>query len=79
MQHLFMRLCAAFLLAILSWAPSHAAEEDGYQLWLRYRPLPEAQRAHAADSILALGAGSATVAAAQAELRRGLQGLLGKA
>ncbi len=55
--------------------------EDGYDLWLRYRPLPTAQveayRAHAIE--LVLDAGTPTRAAARAELLRGLRGLLGRA
>ena len=79
MHRLFGRLWAAFLLGMLLCIPTHAAAEDGYQLWLRYQPLPAAQRAHVADSILTLGADSPTKGAARAELQRGLQGLLGKA
>jgi len=68
-------LMAAALLAL----PLHA--EDGYDLWLRYRPLPAAQatayRAQAAQ--LVLDAATPTRAAARAELLRGLTGMLGKA
>lgn len=78
MHRLFGRLWAAFLLGMLLCIPTHAAAEDGYQLWLRYQPLPAAQRAQVADSILMLGADSPTRGAARAELQRGLQGLLGK-
>jgi alpha-glucuronidase len=82
-QRSFARLCAAFLLGILLSATSRAAVEsggeDGYDLWLRYRPLPAAQRVHLADAIVTLGADSATLAAARAELRRGLAGMAGRA
>jgi alpha-glucuronidase len=68
-------LAVAALLAL----PLHA--EDGYDLWLRYRPLPAAQatayRAQAAQ--LVLDAATPTRAAARAELLRGLTGMLGRA
>jgi alpha-glucuronidase len=70
-------MVAAFLL--LMAAAVHA--EDGYDLWLRYLPLPAAQatgyRTHATE--LVIDATSPTRAAARAELLRGLAGLLGQA
>ncbi|MFZ2995803.1 alpha-glucuronidase family glycosyl hydrolase [Sphingobium sp.] len=51
--------------------------EDGYDLWLRYRPVPNAQ-AIQPHSITAPGH-SPTVKAAVAELTRGLTGLTGQA
>ena len=69
---------AAFLMLCL---PARAAAEDGYELWLRYLPLP-AERASAVGAHtkhLLIDAGTPTRAAARAELRRGLEGLLGRA
>jgi alpha-glucuronidase len=56
-----------------------AAAEDGYDLWLRYRPIEEpwARRYRAALTQLILAGDSATLQAARAELDRGLRGLLG--
>ncbi|KQV86716.1 alpha-glucuronidase [Massilia sp. Root351] len=67
--------------------------EDGYDLWLRYRPLGKAARVQVrpvASAIVAAGTGTADggsiaapagtpLQAAVAELQRGLGGLLGKA
>lgn len=55
-------------------------EEDGYELWLRYRPVEPAWRARyaAAATMLVEGAPSPTLDAARDELRRGLEGLLGR-
>ncbi len=69
---------AAFLMLCLT---ARAAAEDGYELWLRYQPLP-AERASAVSAHTAhllVDAGTPTRAAARAELRRGLEGLLGRA
>ena len=56
-----------------------AAAEDGYELWLRYRPLADAaaqgQRARFAQ--LVAPASTPTQRAARDELLRGLGGLLG--
>lgn len=67
----FWALCAVF-------AVQSAAAEDGYDLWLRYRPLPAEQRAIYAPATaqLAMPASSPTLAAAKSELSRGLSGLL---
>lgn len=58
-----------------------AAAEDGYDLWLRYRPLPPEQRAayEPATTQLVMPAASPTLAAAKDELLRGLSGLLTRA
>ena len=32
------------LLGLFGTLPARAADEDGYDLWLRYRPLPATQR-----------------------------------
>jgi alpha-glucuronidase len=76
---MLVRLCvaAAWMAAALGVSAAHA--EDGYDLWLRYRPLPAADQAgYAADIRTLVGdAGSPTLAAARRELARGLGGLLG--
>jgi alpha-glucuronidase len=56
-----------------------AAAEDGYDLWLRYRPVeqPLADRYRAALTQLVTGSASPALQVARAELQRGLQGLLG--
>jgi alpha-glucuronidase len=70
-----------FLLLTTAFAMSPAIAEDGHDLWLRYRLLAEPQatayRPHAAE--LVAPAATAVQQAAKAELRRGLQGLLGAA
>nr|WP_217705268.1 alpha-glucuronidase family glycosyl hydrolase [Peristeroidobacter soli] len=55
-----------------------AAAEDGYELWLRYHPLPAEQRAlyAPATSQLVMPTPSPTLAVAKDELLRGLNGLL---
>jgi alpha-glucuronidase len=79
-RYLLCLLCLVCLTGLFATAPSHAAEEDGYDLWLRYRPLPAALRAPLkVDEIVMLAPDSPTVRAASAELRRGLQGMLGRA
>lgn len=62
-------------------SPPHHAEEDGYQLWLRYAPVTDGglraeYRAAFASSYFP-GAGE-TLDAARAELARGFEGLLGR-
>ncbi|CTP92927.1 alpha-glucuronidase [Xanthomonas translucens pv. phlei] len=56
-----------------------AQAEDGYDLWLRYQPLAEAQAApwRAAATQLVADADTPMQRAARDELRRGLRGLLG--
>jgi len=70
-------LCLAAGLISASLTASAAQAEDGYDLWLRYRPLPAAQ-APAARTI-APSADTPTLKIARAELRRGLDGLAGGA
>ncbi|MBN6114285.1 alpha-glucuronidase [Xanthomonas sp. CFBP 8700] len=67
-------LWLAFLLPI-----AVAQAEDGYDLWLRYQPLAEAQAApwRAAATQLVADADTPMQRAARDELRRGLGGLLG--
>jgi alpha-glucuronidase len=68
-----------FLLLLLPIGASPAAAEDGYDLWLRYRPLAPARQQHYAPRLaqLSVPASSPTLRAAQRELARGLDGLLG--
>ncbi len=67
------------LLAMTASVPAFA--EDGYDLWLRYRPVEEAARVRYQPAATALvsGASSATLDAAKTELMHGLTGLLGSA
>jgi alpha-glucuronidase len=73
------RMALVFVALALCGHPVHA--EDGYDLWLRYRPL-ESQWVgpfkHAATQLVG-DAGSPTLQAARSELTRGLSGLLGSA
>ena len=79
-----MRSMLTFIVAIAASTalPAGAAHgEDGYDLWLRYRPLPSAARAAAlpaARAIVAPTGTSPTLEAAITELHRGLAGLLGR-
>jgi alpha-glucuronidase len=76
-------LHAALTALLLSLAATaFSADEDGYDLWLRYRPLERAaqQRVQAQVRSIALpGAASPTTNAALAELNRGLSGMVGRA
>lgn len=68
------------LMLVLPLKPALAVEEDGYDLWLRYRPLAGAYRAHVqsrARAIVHPANPSLTTLAAVAELHRGLTGMLG--
>jgi alpha-glucuronidase len=76
------RLAAVLWVPIaLLLAPHAARAEDGYDLWLRYRPVETAWMApyRSAATALVGEADSATLRAAQAELQRALAGLLGRA
>jgi alpha-glucuronidase len=75
LKNLIRSLCAAACL--MTGATSQAWAEDGYDLWLRYRPLPAAQRP--AAPAIAPTADTPTLKIARAELERGLGGLLGPA
>lgn len=68
-----------FCLGLLALSPARA--EDGYDLWLRYRPLPNAQAQAYRAQLQALVAPQSTELqrSARAELLRGLEGLLGQA
>lgn len=75
----WLRRLAALLLA-LAVLPAVQAE-DGYELWLRYRPLDAGQQAQYRPRLAQLVAPAATPTqrAARGELLRGLGGLLGGA
>jgi len=68
-----------FCVGLLSMFKARA--ENGYDLWLRYRPLPAAQAQAYRAQMQALVAPQSTglQASARAELLRGLEGLLGQA
>ncbi|QSQ39978.1 alpha-glucuronidase [Xanthomonas translucens pv. translucens] len=74
-----MRSACLWLVLLVPIAVAQA--EDGYDLWLRYQPLAEAQAApwRAAATELVAGADTPMQRAARDELRRGLGGLLGAA
>jgi alpha-glucuronidase len=80
MRTLLRALAPLLLLMLLM--PAQAVEEDGYDLWLRYRPLEHAAqtqlRTHA-SAVVHLGADTPAARAAIDELQRGLGGMLGKA
>ena len=74
---LWMALWLVIAVALLG-APG-ARADDGYRLWLRYDPLEHQWRARysaAAAELVAASGLSPTLQAAQAELLRGLTGLL---
>jgi len=80
MRFFFSTALAGLLLSLA--ATVFAADEDGYDLWLRYRPLSGAAQAAVksqARSIVLPGDATPTTDAALAELRRGLSGMLGQA
>ena len=66
-------------MALLAATPTAAVAEDGYELWLRYRSVEAPWRARYAPHATAIVTRSAspTMRAAQAELRRGIVGMLG--
>jgi alpha-glucuronidase len=71
---------AFLVLALLLAAPVSAFAEDGYDLWLRYKPVEARWLApyRAANTVLVTGTSSPTLDAARDELVRGLAGLLGR-
>ena len=79
----WIRALGACVGCVVAFAlPAAAAEEDGYDLWLRYRPLSAAQAAALAarsSGIFSAEPASATLQAAVAELQRGVAGLAGRA
>lgn len=72
------------LLTILALTCARAqaqSGEDGYDLWLRYQPLEDAETQRSYQEILSsiwMGSDSPTLEAAAKELQRGLRGLLGE-
>jgi len=72
----FLR-CLMLLVLVIPAVPALA--EDGYELWLRYRTIEEPWLTQYRTSLAAIVANdrTATLRAAQAELERGLSGLLG--
>lgn len=86
MRFSFSGVLAALLLTVATaasaTAPPALANEDGYDLWLRYRPLDRAAQASVqaqARSIVLPGAATPTTQAALDELQKGLSGMLGRA
>jgi alpha-glucuronidase len=77
-----MRIITCLVLLILGAAAPVAFAEDGYELWMRYHPLPlqsqwlQQYRA-AVTQIVAPARSSPTLDVAATELSRGLGGLLG--
>ena len=68
--------------AAAATASTRAAAEDGYELWLRYHPVESqwlAPYRAAATEVVPGGTASDTLNVAQAELLRGVSGLLGTA
>lgn len=74
-RHALAALC---LFAASLSAPHALRAEDGYELWLRYRPVAATDAATRVSELVA-PAGSPTQSAARDELLRGLGGLLGAA
>jgi alpha-glucuronidase len=72
------RIANLALAAIAILLPSAARAEDGYDLWLRYRPVEQPLRAHYAAHATAVVQASRgpTIDTAAAELRRGIAGML---
>ncbi|HEY4082105.1 MAG TPA: alpha-glucuronidase family glycosyl hydrolase [Burkholderiaceae bacterium] len=69
------------LLLMLTFSLAQAQTEDGYELWLRYRELPKAERTKLQERSTALvfsAQPSSTVQAAVDELHRGVKGLSGR-
>ncbi|HVZ29583.1 MAG TPA: alpha-glucuronidase family glycosyl hydrolase, partial [Asticcacaulis sp.] len=67
------------IFALLAPLPAAAHAEDGYDLWLRYRPLDVAHVAQYAPHATAVtGGDSPTLVAARQELQRAMAGMLGK-
>ena len=76
----FLKALAPLML-VLPLHPAWGFEEDGYDLWLRYRLLDSAARTRTlarAKSVVVPAEPSLTVLAAAAELHRGLSGMTGQ-
>jgi len=73
------RALVAALALVALLLPPGAGAEDGYDLWLRYRPISDQARLasyRAAITEVVFATASPTMEAARDELRRGLRGLL---
>jgi alpha-glucuronidase len=71
-----------WMLVLLALLPGGAMAEDGYELWLRYRPLQGqalAQLQAGARTVVHGAPPSPTVQVAVAELQRGIAGMAGRA
>jgi alpha-glucuronidase len=82
MQNVLIKLMAWVLLSLAAATPASAADEDGYDLWLRYRPLERSAQAKLqsqARTLVLAGKASPTTQAALTELQKGLQGMSGNA
>ena len=76
-----LRYAFAALLLLSPCLTAPVRAEDGYDLWLRYRPMEAQAQARyrpSATAVVAPKASSPTLEAAKAELTRGLSGLLDK-
>jgi alpha-glucuronidase len=72
-------LRAAIVSVLVSCAlGADAAAEDGYRLWMRYDPLPNAAAYRTKIKSVAVEGSSATSAAIRQEFQTGLSGLLGE-
>ena len=80
-MHVIVRRTITLLFSLVLCGHQLARAEDGYALWLRYRPVESRWMApYRAAATQVLGsADSATLQAAQLELTRALKGLLGVA
>ncbi|MHB8283120.1 MAG: alpha-glucuronidase family glycosyl hydrolase [Caulobacteraceae bacterium] len=67
---------AAAVLLLCAGLPRPARAEDGYDLWLRYRPVEVDRQVQYRTQITALVRAPPKLAASQSELQRGLDGLL---
>lgn len=79
MKHAYVRKSLVALL-LLFCLTSVARAEDGYDLWLRYRPVEKAWlgKYRAETTALVTAGSSPTIVTARNELVRGLSGLLGR-
>ena len=72
-----MKFLPLLALAALGFVTA-ARAEDGYDLWLRYRPIEKAAAASVAATSVVSTSHSATANVTRDELVRGLSGLLAK-
>jgi alpha-glucuronidase len=74
-----LRKMAMLVLALVTMlGVTQVRAEDGYDLWLRYHPLPSEQAKHYRDHVseLIIGTATPTQIVTRSELQKGLQGLL---